>query len=164
VCPHEHPDADRARSLAVAERVGFWGGFHGGSERLERCQRLAGSVTCPRALTESAVHLALAPHDPATWVMGMGRYDRQRWAQSWQELFRTHRLVHNRRNIVKISITKEGDGALAVVDIDTLWRDAQGNPNQWLGRVGKVYTRLANGEYKLIMRTGALDYSRTGSF
>ena len=45
----------------MAERVGFWGGFPGGSERLERCQRLAGSVTCPRALTERAVHLALAP-------------------------------------------------------------------------------------------------------
>jgi ketosteroid isomerase-like protein len=98
-------------------------------------------------------------HDPATWVMAMGRYDRERWKRSWEDLFRTHRLVHNRRNIVKITVSDQGDAALAVVDIDTLWQDAEGKHNHWLGRVGKVYTRLPSGQWKLIMHTGALDYS-----
>ena len=97
-------------------------------------------------------------HDPATWVMVLGRYDRERWKQSWQQLFRTYRLVHNRRSIVKITVSEQRDAALAVVDIDTLWQDADGKSNHWLGRVGKVYTRLADGDWRLIMHTGALDY------
>lgn len=97
-------------------------------------------------------------HDPATWVMPMGRYDRERWRRSWQSLFDTHRLVHNRREIVRIAVTDEADGGLAVVDIDTLWRDAEGRDNHWKGRVCKVYTRLRDGQWKLIMHTGALAY------
>jgi ketosteroid isomerase-like protein len=89
----------------------------------------------------------------------LGRYDRERWKRSWQELFRTHRLVHNRRQIVKITVSEQRDAALAMVDIDTLWQDADGNANHWLGRVAKVYTRLPSGDWKLIMHTGALDYS-----
>lgn len=59
-------------------------------------------------------------HDPMDWVMGMGRYNSQRWRDSWQSLFDTHTLAHNRREIKKIEVSKEGDGAFAVVDIDTL--------------------------------------------
>jgi len=96
-------------------------------------------------------------HDPAEWVLEWGRYDYQRWKTGWQKLFDTHKLVHNKRKIVKITIAKEGDGALAVVDVDTLWRDNDGNDFHWLGRAGKVYTKVKN-EWKLIAHTGLLEY------
>ena len=97
-------------------------------------------------------------HDPATWVFVLGRYDRERWKQCWQELFQSHTLVHNNRVIRKIEFSNEGDAALAVVDIDTLWRDQQGRDSHWKGRVSKGYTRMTNGEWKLIFHTGVLDY------
>lgn len=97
-------------------------------------------------------------HDPVTWVMPMGRFDRERWARSWNELFATHSLVHNRREIMRIAVTPEADGGLAVVDIDTLWRSHDGVDNHWQGRVCKVYSRLKTGEWKLIMHTGVLTY------
>ena len=97
-------------------------------------------------------------HDPATWVFVLGRFHRERWVACWNELFATHKLVHNKRTIRKIEISKEGDAGLAVVDIDTLWRDAQGRDNRWKGRVSKGYTRMANGEWKLIFHTGVLEY------
>ncbi len=96
-------------------------------------------------------------HDPTEWVLEWGRYDYDRWKNGWQELFDTHRLVHNNRKIVKITISKEGDGALAVVDVDTLWRDQAGNDFHWLGRAGKVYTKIRD-EWKLIAHTGLLEY------
>ena len=97
-------------------------------------------------------------HDPMEWVMGMGRFNKKRWRASWQELFDTHSLIHNNRVIQKIMITEEGDGAFAVVDIDTLWRDSHGNDNHWKGRVCKVYTKMGK-EWKLIMHTGVLQYN-----
>jgi ketosteroid isomerase-like protein len=96
-------------------------------------------------------------HDPMDWVMVLGRYDYDRWKNGWQQLFDTHELINNRRQIRKIEVSAEGDGAFAVVDIDTLWRDRQGNNNHWKGRVCKVYTKL-NDEWKLIMHTGVLEY------
>ena len=100
-----------------------------------------------------------ASHDPALWVMEFGRYDAERWRSSWQELFDTHELVHNRRRIVKIVVSREGDGAFAVVDVDTLWRDASGKDFHWNGRACKIYTKIGN-EWKLIAHTGLLDYGR----
>jgi ketosteroid isomerase-like protein len=97
-------------------------------------------------------------HDPMDWVIVWGRYDYDRWKNGWQQLFDTHRLVHNRRIIRKIEISAEGDGAFAVVDIDTLWIDANGQENHWLGRVCKVYSRVGD-EWKMTMHTGVLDYS-----
>jgi ketosteroid isomerase-like protein len=96
-------------------------------------------------------------HDPMDWVMVLGRYDHNRWKSGWQQLFDTHELINNRRQIRKIELSAEGDGAFAVVDIDTLWRDQQGNDNHWKGRVCKVYTKVDN-EWKLIMHTGVLEY------
>jgi ketosteroid isomerase-like protein len=96
-------------------------------------------------------------HDPIEWVLIWGRYDRERWRSGWQQLFDTHTLVHNRREIKKIVISAQGDGAFAVVDIDTLWHDSAGKDNHWKGRVCKVYTKIGNG-WKLIMHTGVLDY------
>ncbi len=98
-------------------------------------------------------------HDPAEWVLEFGRFNRNRWRQNWQGLFDTHDLVHNRRKTVKIVVSQEGDGAFAVVDIDTLWRNKRtGKDFLWKGRVCKIYTRLASGEWKLIAHTGALCY------
>jgi ketosteroid isomerase-like protein len=98
-------------------------------------------------------------HDPAFWVMELGRYDAARWRRDWRKLFETHELVHNRRRIVKIVLSPEMDGAFAVVDVDTLWRDAAGRDFHWKGRACKVYTKVG-GEWKLIMHTGLLDYGR----
>jgi ketosteroid isomerase-like protein len=97
-------------------------------------------------------------HDPVDWVMGMGRYHYQRWSRAWQEIFDTHDLVRNNRVIRKIKVSDEGDGAFAVVDIDTLWRHKEtGEDFLWKGRVCKVYTKMPDG-WKCIMHTGALNF------
>lgn len=67
-----------------------------------------------------------ADHDPATWIFILGRYNRERWRTCWEEFFQSHRLIHNKREIRKIEVSKENDAALAVVDIDTLWCDGGG--------------------------------------
>jgi ketosteroid isomerase-like protein len=97
-------------------------------------------------------------HDPITWVMPMGRFDAERWRAIWQELFDTHELVSNDRSVQRIEITAEGDGGLAVVDIDTRWRRlADGEEEVWSGRVCKVYSRCRDG-WKITMHTGVLVY------
>lgn len=97
-------------------------------------------------------------HDPMNWKLELGRFDKQRWRNAWQELFDTHILAQNNRNIIKIEISKEKDGAFAVVDIDTLWvNNETGIKNHWKGRTCKVYTLTKVG-WKLIMHTGALEY------
>ena len=96
-------------------------------------------------------------HDPLDWTLEWGRYDRERWKGRWQKLFDTHRLAHNHRHIKKIEVSKEGDGAFAVVDIDTLWVDLDGRPNHWKGRVCKVYSRVGD-KWKMTMHTGVLAY------
>jgi ketosteroid isomerase-like protein len=96
-------------------------------------------------------------HDPAQWVWGMGRFDTRRWQRVYEELFATHRLIHNRRETVRISLSPEGDGAFAVVDVDTLWRTDDGSDFHWLGRACKAYS-LVSGEWKLTMHTGLLEY------
>lgn len=96
-------------------------------------------------------------HDPATWIFWAGRYDYERWRRNWQQLFDTHELVHNRRETVRVVVTPEGDGAFAVVDVDTLWRDASGREQHWKGRACKVYSRVGGG-WKMTMHTGLLDY------
>lgn len=98
-------------------------------------------------------------HDPATWVFPYGRYDRSRWQASWQELFRDYELVHNLRRIVRLVVSEQGDGAFAVVDVDTLWKHREtGRLFHWQGRAGKGYTRVGE-QWLLIYHTGLLDYS-----
>jgi ketosteroid isomerase-like protein len=98
-------------------------------------------------------------HDPEGWVFPWGRYDRERWRAGWQQLFDTHEPVHNRRRTVRVAVSEQGDGAFAVVDVDTLWRHREtGADFPWLGRACKGYT-LVGGEWKLIFHTGLLDYS-----
>ena len=96
-------------------------------------------------------------HDPMDWVLEWGRFDYQRWRNGWLELFNTHKLHHNNRKTKKIEISKELDGAIAVVDIDTLWIDKQGVKNHWEGRTCKFYTKIGK-EWKMIAQTGVLKY------
>jgi ketosteroid isomerase-like protein len=96
-------------------------------------------------------------HDPMDWVMVWGRYDRERWRSGWQQLFDTHELVHNHRHIRKIEISEQGDGAFAVVDVDTLWRDRSGADFHWMGRACKVFSKV-DGQWKMTMHTGLLQY------
>lgn len=96
-------------------------------------------------------------HDPIDWVLEWGRYDPERWAGGWQALFDTHELVRNERVTRRIEVSDEGDGAFAVVDIDTLWRDAEGNDFHWNGRTCKIYALVDEG-WKMIAQTGVLEY------
>ena len=98
-------------------------------------------------------------HDPIDWVFVLGRFDKERWRKNWQELFDSHDLIHNQRNTVKIEISQEGDAAFAVVDIDTLWQHkTTKKDSHWKGRVCKIFTRLATGEWRFYFQTGALNY------
>jgi ketosteroid isomerase-like protein len=97
-------------------------------------------------------------HDPAEWRLVMGKFDANRWRRRFQELFDTHDLVHNRREIVYVEVSAERDAGLAVVEVDTLWRRrSDGEEQHWLGRACKVYS-LVGDELKMTMHTGLLDY------
>jgi ketosteroid isomerase-like protein len=96
-------------------------------------------------------------HNPVDWVLVLGRFDAQRWKKVWQDLFDTHSLVHNRRQIKKVEVSEQGDGAFAVVDVDTLWRDRNGKDFHWKGRACKVYSRVGT-DWKMTMHTGLLEY------
>lgn len=98
-----------------------------------------------------------ASHDPMDWEFVLGRFHAERWKKIWQDLFTTHALVHNRRKLRKIEISEQGDGALAVVDVDTLWRDRDGKDFHWKGRACKVYSKIGD-EWKMTMHTGLLEY------
>jgi ketosteroid isomerase-like protein len=96
-------------------------------------------------------------HDPMEWVIPWGRHDDRRWRAGWGEVFDRYDLVHNRRRTLRIQASAEGDGGFAVVDVDTLWRDRDGNEQHWLGRACKIYTLTGSG-WKLIAHTGLLEY------
>jgi ketosteroid isomerase-like protein len=89
--------------------------------------------------------------------MALGKFNKERWCKGWQDLFDNNRLVHNNREIKKIVISEEKDGAFAVVDIDTLWIDRNGKEDNWKGRVCKVYSKIGS-EWKMTMHTGVLVY------
>jgi ketosteroid isomerase-like protein len=97
-------------------------------------------------------------HDPMEWELVLGRFNRERWMRNWHELFDTHELAHNKREIRKIAVSEEKDGAFAVVDIDTLWIEKKSGKNDhWKGRVCKVYAKVGS-EWKMTMHTGVLEY------
>jgi len=99
-----------------------------------------------------------ASHDPMQWVIPFGRFDRERWRASWEELFRTHDLVHNRRETRRILVSEQGDGGFAVVDVDTLWRNrATQQPFHWKGRACKIYTKVGE-HWFFLFQTGLLEY------
>lgn len=102
-------------------------------------------------------------HDPMTWTSMLGKFDQARWSAVYRDLFSQFELAHNRRETRRVFVTAEGDGAFAVVDIDTLWRGVRSNGNStdemhWLGRTCKTYVRTADG-WKMIAQVGVLDYS-----
>jgi len=101
--------------------------------------------------------LTAQDHDPLDWVLEWGRYDETRWREGWQSLFDTHKLIYNVRTLRKILVSDQSDGAFAVVDVDTLWRDGAGREQHWKGRAGKAYTRVGDA-WKLIAHTGLLEY------
>ena len=99
-------------------------------------------------------------HDPMQWVMPLGRYNRERWIRSWQQLFDSHDLVHNHRRILRVAVSEEADGGFAVVDVDTLWRNRRTKePLHWKGRACKVYTKVG-GRWLFLFQTGLLEYKR----
>ena len=96
--------------------------------------------------------------DPVDWRLVLGRFDAERWGALFSGLFARSVLVHNRRDIVRVEVSAQQDGALAVVDIDTLWREpASGELDRWLGRTCKLYAYVA-GEWKMTAQVGALQY------
>jgi ketosteroid isomerase-like protein len=98
-----------------------------------------------------------AAHDPMKRVMPFGRFDRERWTHSWQALFDTHDLVHNRRETRRIAVSEQGDGAFAVVDVDTLWCNRTTKSFHWKGRACKVYTKVGE-RWLFLFQTGLLEY------
>jgi ketosteroid isomerase-like protein len=99
-----------------------------------------------------------AAHDPMKWVMPFGRFDRERWRCSWQALFDTYDLVHNRRETRRIAVSEQGDGAFAVVDVDTLWcHRTTKQLSHWKGRACKVYTKVGE-RWLFLFQTGLLEY------
>jgi ketosteroid isomerase-like protein len=99
-----------------------------------------------------------AAHDPMQWVMPLGRFDRERWRSSWKALFETHDLVHNKRETLRIAVSEQDDGAFAVVDVDTLWRNRTTKQVfHWKGRACKVYTKVRE-RWFFLFQTGLLEY------
>ena len=82
-------------------------------------------------------------HNPVDWIFDFGKYNYERWKKRWQYLFDMYSLIHNNREIIKISVSDESDGAFAVVDVDTLWcGNSDGEEFHWKGRACKVYTNV----------------------
>ncbi|MCM2279268.1 MAG: prolyl oligopeptidase family serine peptidase [Oligoflexia bacterium] len=94
-------------------------------------------------------------YDPSTWVSPLGKFNRERWAKSYNEWFQKFELVRNVRTTQKIVMTEQGDGAFAIVDIDTLWRTSSGEESHWSGRTCKTYAKTSSG-WKMIFQVGAL--------
>ena len=97
-------------------------------------------------------------HDPLTWTSVLGKFDQKRWSESYQGLFTNFDIVRNERKTQKVFLTKEGDGAFAVVDVDTLWKTKTGEEMHWFGRTCKTYSLTPDG-WKMIAQVGVLDYS-----
>lgn len=95
--------------------------------------------------------------NPIDWELPLGKFDYERWKMVYSEMFDKYKLIRNDRKIVNIKISKEGNGAFAVVDVDTLWEDQDGKQMHWLGRAGKTYVKV-DGEWKLISHFGILEY------
>ncbi|MBN1596569.1 nuclear transport factor 2 family protein [candidate division FCPU426 bacterium] len=97
-------------------------------------------------------------HNPLAWEFVQGRYNKTRWKKRWQQLFDQYILVRNARKTLKIEVSAEGDGAFAVVAVNTLWQHkTTGKKMLWKGLAGKGYTKTKGG-WKLIFHTGLLQY------
>ena len=97
-------------------------------------------------------------HHPLDWVTVLGKFNHQRWHDFYSRFFQNFKLIHNKRKILKVELSKEKDGAFAVVEIDTLWENKETKePMHWQGVVTKAYAKV-NGEWKMTMHTGTLIY------
>lgn len=96
-------------------------------------------------------------HDPMTWTSMLGKFDKSRWTHVYNDWFTNFEISHNKRETKKIFISKQGDGAFAVVDIDTLWTSKSGEKSHWLGRTCKTYAKTIDG-WKMISQVGVLKY------
>ena len=77
----------------------------------------------------------------------------------WLDLFASHHLLHNKRRIQKIAVSKKGDRAFAVVDIDTLWtRLENGKDFHWESRACKIFTS------RLLMTRMENDWTHTHDY
>ena len=90
--------------------------------------------------------------DPLDWDVTVGRFDRARWEKGWARILAGD-VVRNQRDIHRIEISPEQDGAVAVVDVDTEWTTPTGGSVRWAGRAVKYYAK-ADGAWKLIAHTG----------
>lgn len=95
--------------------------------------------------------------NPIDWKLPLGKFNFERWEEVYKKMFSENEIVKNERKIVDIKISKEGDGAFAVVDVDTIWRNKSGIQIHWFGRAGKTYSKV-NGNWKLIAHNGLLKY------
>lgn len=133
-----------------------------------------------RAMAEKNVDLLLSvyhpdlvwawpPHgrayDPMEWILRMGRFEEERWKKKIGLFFHTHTIIHDRRDIRKIVVSDEQDGAFAVIDQDTKWHQS-GDDSPWhegtgelhvVGRACKIYT-LMNDGWKLYYHPGTMTY------
>ena len=105
-------------------------------------------------------------YDPMDWIMRMGRFNYDRWYKLTQLFFDTHTLVHNKRVTKKIVMSDEQDGAFAVVDVDTLFKQNPDEDSPWheeggelhiLGRACKIYTTVGD-EWKMLYQPGTMHY------
>lgn len=90
--------------------------------------------------------------DPLEWISEVGRFDAARWRQGWAEIF-SFELLRNQREIRKIVVSPENDGAFAVVDCDIEWRPPNGDAARWQGRAMKTYA-LREGRWLMMTHIG----------
>lgn len=91
--------------------------------------------------------------DPISWTSMLGKFDFVRWSVVYKDWFANYSVSRNVRKTQKILVTKQGDGAFAVVDIDTLWINSKGEQSHWNGRTGKTYVKTNSG-WKMINQVG----------
>ena len=95
--------------------------------------------------------------DPISWELPQGRFNYTRFSKVYLDWFEKFELITNVRNTQKILISREGDAAFAVVDIDTLWRSETGEKSHWIGRTGKSYVKMLDG-WKMINQVGVFSF------
>lgn len=96
-------------------------------------------------------------YDPIDWELPLGKFNYERWKGIYSKMFSKYKLIRNDRKIIDIKITKEGDGAFAIVNVDTLWEAEDGKKIHWLGRAGKTYVKEGI-DWKMISHFGLLLY------
>jgi ketosteroid isomerase-like protein len=96
-------------------------------------------------------------HDPMSWTSFLGKFNYDRWSKVYHDWFADYELIHNLRSTQKIFVTKQGDGAFAVVDVNTLWKNDH-DQSHWIGRTCKTYSKTEAG-WKMISQVGVLNYN-----